>query len=173
MERFNNSRINMRWQAKRTHPSHGLLKGAKAFLLHRAPPRGPLCVNPEVSRGEPYRGQVTNTPDLPKRLLRPSAIADATRFAHIPVAVLEIVRKERSGSNQNYMIISSTYLRTSTCLPVRHRVRTRKLRKACKRSTARPHPGGRPQVLCTASLTAPWIRMRLRPLYMFSAAFRA
>eukprot|EP00971_Amphidinium_carterae_P223093 4426760-Amphidinium_carterae.1 len=48
--------------------------------------------------------------------------------------------------------MSSTYLRTSTCLPALCKVR---MRNACRRSTARPRPGGRPQVLCTAPLTAP------------------
>eukprot|EP00971_Amphidinium_carterae_P181376 3598286-Amphidinium_carterae.1 len=66
--------------------------------------------------------------------------------------------------------MSSTYLRTSTCRPALCNVR---IKNACRRSTARPHPGGSPQVLCTAVLTAPWIRMRLLPLYMLRAQLRA
>eukprot|EP00971_Amphidinium_carterae_P140725 2788719-Amphidinium_carterae.1 len=66
--------------------------------------------------------------------------------------------------------MSSTYLRTSTCRPALCKVR---IIKACRRSTASPHPGANPQVLLTAPLTAPCMRMRLFPLYMFSAQLRA
>eukprot|EP00971_Amphidinium_carterae_P257251 5107013-Amphidinium_carterae.1 len=38
--------------------------------------------------------------------------------------------------------MSSTYLRTSTCRPALCKVR---IKNACSKSTARPHPGGSPQ----------------------------
>eukprot|EP00971_Amphidinium_carterae_P160922 3190589-Amphidinium_carterae.1 len=50
MERLDDSRLHMRWQAKPTQPLQRLLKGAEAFSLHLVPPGSPLSVNPEDSR---------------------------------------------------------------------------------------------------------------------------
>eukprot|EP00971_Amphidinium_carterae_P136161 2698020-Amphidinium_carterae.1 len=120
MEGFDNPGLHVRWQAKRTHPSH-LLKGAKAFPLHRIPPGSPLSVNPEVFGGDPHSGQETGmTGPLESVLSVPHcvrAIADdhsflrvhlhvglLESFEHIPVAITEVVRKVRSGSNQDHII---------------------------------------------------------------------
>eukprot|EP00971_Amphidinium_carterae_P088067 1742096-Amphidinium_carterae.1 len=67
-------------QAKRTHPSHGLLEGAEAFSLHRVPPGSPLSVNPEISSGDPHRWQETGTPGPVESVLCVSAIANNHRF---------------------------------------------------------------------------------------------
>eukprot|EP00971_Amphidinium_carterae_P277260 5502585-Amphidinium_carterae.1 len=91
MEGFDNPSLHVHWQAKRTHPSHRLLKGAKAFSLHRVPPGSPLCVNPEVTRGDPQRGQETGTPGPLEFVLGVRAVADDHRLlgVHLHVGLLE------------------------------------------------------------------------------------
>eukprot|EP00971_Amphidinium_carterae_P063654 1259629-Amphidinium_carterae.1 len=56
--------------------------------------------------------------------------------------------------------MSSTYLRTSTCLPALCKVR---IRNACRRSTARPQPGGSPQgIERKAALNGKLLKLRKR-----------